>query len=125
MAAPVHAHIHSHIRHHTRAAKLAAMPKAVAKPYVRFRPNLHQVQRGLIHVVFLIACCDLVAACWPAFDAVWTHISHLGVALGGVLASCAEYVAEYEDKHSGGLAGAIEAEAGHLESEASAAERSL
>lgn len=59
---------------------------------VKLKINRHRIRLSLLHVALVMAGSDLVAACWPAFNAVWGPVAHLGVAGGTVLATLADYI---------------------------------
>jgi hypothetical protein len=62
------------------------------------RPR-HYLRWALIHCALLFFFADLIAAIWPAFNAVWGGVARIGVALAAIFATCAEFF--HEEGHDG------------------------
>lgn len=52
----------------------------------------HILRWWLIHTALILFFCDVVAAIWPSFDHVWTHVAHLGVAFAAFGEAAAEHL---------------------------------
>lgn len=80
----------------------------IKKPFQRtkgFFDNLlkrpkYYLRWALIHCALTFFFADVLAACWPAFNAIWGGVAHIGVAFAALCATFAEYIHD-EDIHHG------------------------
>ena len=62
------------------------------------RPK-HIMRTGLIFAALVLLFCDIIAALWPAFAALWSNkVAHVGVGIASIAAVLVETVHEEEEE---------------------------